>query len=170
MVERLSVNKMRIVFVGAIGSEIPLFVETLCERVQGISDTLVIQKLSLLDPLNNLQGRYSFDPILTGAIVNCLIPDYYWERQLIEKVNVNADVIVVDDVRFQSQAQYLRECGFILVCVNTPWNVRFKNIRTDQVSWFSNEDDIDLEKIPKEYFDYTVCCMSEMNELIDKLL
>ena len=84
--------------------------------------------------------------------------------------------IIVDDVRYENEANVLKENGFTLIYLNTPWHVRFKRIRErtddlkEHIEWFAHSSEIASEKIDKACFDYIITEESEVLEVLNTLV
>lgn len=94
------------------------------------------------------------------------VDEEYWIKQIHDKINTMCDLIVVDDVRYKCEIQYLKEIGFKIVFVDTDWMIRLErivqqqkasesgNIPVQQVKWFYDEAEIDMEKLPASFYDH----------------
>lgn len=107
----------------------------------------------------------------------------YWIRKIHNKINPMCDLIVIDDVRFKCEIQYLREIGFKIVFLNTDWMIRLERIveqhkrageekiTLNQVKWFYNESELDMEKLPAAFYDYKleIKASDDEAERVDKV-
>jgi cytidylate kinase len=83
--------------------------------------------------------------------------------------------VIVDDVRFENEVKMLKEEGFTIIYLNTPWHVRFKRIRErstylEHVQYFNDPSEIACENIDKKYFDYVWSTPSEVDEGLKNLI
>ena len=88
------------------------------------------------------------------------IDEDVWVKKLLDKIQECSYYdIVVDDVRFLNEAKALREAGFKLIYLKTPWHVRFKRIKLrcgdnyEDLKHFNDESEIACEDIPESMFD-----------------
>lgn len=98
-----------------------------------------------------------------------LIPQF--EAQL-DKLN-DYDLILIEDARYKSEVQLLKEKGFTLVYLKTPWYTRLKRLQEkgtmDDIRWFTDSCELDLETVPDDLFDYCVR-HGEEDGVIEKIL
>ena len=90
----------------------------------------------------------------------------FWIKKIHDKINPMCDLIIVDDIRFKCEIQYLREIGFKIIFLDTDWMIRLERIvekqcrsgndkiPIQQVKWFYNESELDMEKLPASFYDY----------------
>jgi len=94
--------------------------------------------------------------------------------------NTDSDLIVVDDLMYKNEAQYLRENGYIIVYLKTPWYVRLARlIQHDEnkthvpkttVKWMTHSSELALDEIPQKFWDHCVVDECEVKGLVDQLV
>ena len=113
--------------------------------------------------------------IMVGTIGR-QIDNRVWIDKMMERIQKHDHLdtnIIVDDVRFENEAKALKDAGFILVYLDTPWHVRFQRIRertddlNEHIQWFAHPSEVALEKVDKSYFDF-ICKKEEDVDLVIK--
>lgn len=169
---------IKVAFCGSMGSGKTYAANELLQKIDA-------KMLSIAKPIKEIvsdmghTGRASH--IMVGT-VGRQIDRRIWIDKLMERIEKyresGAENIIVDDVRFKNEAETLKEAGFYLVYLNTPWHVRFQRIRerTDDlnadIQWFAHPSEIALETVDMSYFDF-VCTNEDdvhgvINDLIEK--
>lgn len=90
----------------------------------------------------------------------------YWIRKIHDKINPMCDLIIVDDIRYKCEMQYLREIGFKIVFLDTDWMIRLErlvqmhktegqhSIKLQSIKWFYSESELQMEKLPASFYDF----------------
>ncbi|MFW9992612.1 MAG: AAA family ATPase [Candidatus Odinarchaeota archaeon] len=103
-----------------------------------------------------------------------------WVKNTVKEIDAtlekdSASCIVVDDVRFQNEVDFLRRRGFVIVRIKTSDEVRRERIeRRDNISinpktWKRWQEDPTEEEVEKIQADYEVSNDGHMNELLAKV-
>ena len=122
----------------------------------------------------DLKGRTSH--IMVG-MVGRQCDSEVWINKCIESIEAyeaaGKDNIIVDDVRFENEARALKEIGFTIIYLDTPWYIRFQRTREREedlnvhAKWFAHESEIAPALIDKGVFDY-ICQTTEKTEEVIK--
>lgn len=90
--------------------------------------------------------------------------------------------IIVDDVRYENELIALRNLGFKIIYMDTPWNVRLLRIHkrymndkgpgsvdfTDFVRWFTHDSEIQLDDLPETIFDKVIKTSKELGKYFNE--
>lgn len=60
--------------------------------------------------------------------------------------NMDADVLLVDDVLFDWECDVLQQYGFTIVYVTSPWHSRFSRVTSKDLIWMCSQEEISLMK------------------------
>lgn len=161
-------NVFRVAFCGSMGSG-----KTYAARqTQTLKDAKIY---SIAQPIKEITlnmkmgGRGS--NIMVGTVGRS-IQENVWVDQLLAKLDGDA---IVDDVRFENEARILRENGFIIVYLDTPWHVRFGRImeRCDNlaahIQYFNDPSEVAPEQIDHKYFDFICKTEDEVDKIIKQI-
>lgn len=104
------------------------------------------------------------------------IDENVWVNKLKDKLYEHSDCdIIVDDVRFINEAKMLKDEGFKLIYLKTPWHVRFKRVKLrcgddlDDLQHFNDPSEIACESIPETMFDYVWETPSQIDDGVQTL-
>lgn len=163
--------RLRVAFIGQTKSGKSYAAQTLKQVYQARYTTAVAQCIAYKTSDEFIQHpklfrSYSSDSHYIGYIQN--------------RENEDSDLIVVDDLMYKTEAQYLREKGYTIVYLKTPWYVRLARlIQHDEnqshvpkttVKWMTHSSELALEEIPQEMWDHCIVDESEVKGLIDQLV
>ena len=167
---------LRIAFCGAMGSG-KTFASNLIKSQQDV------KVLSVAKPIKEIvmdMGHKGRSAHIMVGMVGRQIDNNVWVDKLMERITAYETAgkknIVVDDVRFQNEAKTLKEAGFTIVYLNTPWYVRYRRIRertddlTQHVKWFAHPSETAPEKIDRKHFDFICSTEEEVEKVINNLL
>lgn len=165
-------KSVKVAFCGSMGSGKTYAANELKNKVEA-------KVLSIAKPIKEIvsdmgqTGRASH--IMVGTVGRQINHDI-WIEQLMERIEkyktCGVENIIVDDVRFENEAKALKEAGFVLVYLNTPWHVRFQRIRertddlTEHIQWFAHPSEVALEHVDKAYFDFICNKDDDIHEVI----
>ena len=91
--------------------------------------------------------------------------------------------IIVDDVRYENELIALRELGFKIIYMDTPWNVRLLRIQkryaknntnqpvinfNDFVRWFTHDSEIQFDDLPESIFDKVIKTSKELGKYFNE--
>lgn len=172
------VVSMKVAFCGSMGSGKTYASNELRNGVDG--DCKV---LSIAHPIKDIvqdMGQVGRACHIMVGMIGREIKESTWIDRLLERVekyeSSGVRNIIVDDVRFSNEAIALKEAGFMLIYLNTPWHVRFQRIRarTDDlnahIAWFAHPSEIAPEEIDRSLFDYIISDQEEVESVIKSLL
>lgn len=173
-----NVASLKVAFCGAMGSGKTYASNELRNRVDG--DCKV---LSIATPIKDIvqdMGQGGRACHIMVGMIGREIQESTWIDRLVERVKkyeaAGVHNIIVDDVRFGNEAVALKEAGFILIYLNTPWHLRFQRIRarTDDlnahIAWFAHPSEIAPEEIDRSLFDYIISDQEEVESVVKSLL
>ena len=141
--------------------------------------------LSLATAVKNMvRGNPMFDNRqgyqLVGSVGRQIDPEA-WVKILSNEI-AEMDIrhsIIVDDVRFENELIALRNLGFTIIYMDTPWHLRLQRVRDrlaaknrnpsfiEFVGWFTHESETQLGRLPKNIFDKVFVEPEEMIKYID---
>lgn len=173
--EEIIQSPIRIGFCGSMGSG-KTYASN--ELRNSVSDAKV---LSISTPIKQIvlnmgkEGRASH--IMVGMCGRHIDEDV-WVKKVMKSIDETPILcpIIVDDIRFENEAVALKNAGFTLVYLNTPWAVRFKRILTrssdlnEHVQWFGHESEVAPENIDKKHFDYICTNEEDVKSVIDTIV
>lgn len=173
VVRNIKEKSYRIAFCGSMGSG-----KTYASNLV-VSQLAHCKKMSFATPIKDIVAQFNKSDrashIMVGMVGRSLDPDV-WVKDLKKRLSRMSGNIVVDDIRYENEAKMLKEEGFTIVYLNTPWHVRFKRIRErsdnylDHIQHFNDPSEVACESIDKSYFDYVWSLPSDVDDGIDKLL
>ena len=164
-------NKMRVAFIGQTKSG-KTFAAKLFEknykRKYGVKHTIV-QYISYK----------SSDEYIEPKLFRSYSSDTYINE--IENIELtSSDLIIVDDLLYKDEAQYLRDKGYVIIYLKTPWHVRLKRLIEDEkssihvskqtVRWLTHSSELALEKIPDIMWDYCICDEKQLEGVVNNLI
>lgn len=139
--------------------------------------------LSIAKPIKEIvtdMGHTGRSAHIMVGMVGRQIDNNVWVGKLIDRITAHEQAgrtnLVVDDVRFQNEAKALKEAGFTIIYLNTPWHVRFQRIRerTDDLSqhieWFAHPSETAPERIDRTYFDFICSTEKDVEKVVNNLL
>jgi dephospho-CoA kinase len=158
----------RVAFCGSMGSG-----KTYASRqTQSLKDVKIY---SIAQPIKEITLKMKSggrgNNIMVGTVGRS-IQENVWVDQLLGKLDGDA---IVDDVRFENEARILRENGFIIVYLDTPWHVRFGRIleRCDNLSthiqYFNDPSEVAPGQIDPRYFDFICKTEEEVDKIIKQI-
>jgi len=169
---------IKIAFCGSMGSGKTYASNELRNLVEGDCKVLSIAK-PIKEIVQDMGQEGRACHIMVGTIGR-QIQESTWIDNLLERVKQyetsGVHNIIVDDVRFSNEATALKEQGFTLVYLNTPWHIRFKRIhaRTDDlnahIEWFAHPSEVAPEQIDRNLFDYIISDQEEVSKVLKSLI
>lgn len=173
VVRNIQEKSHRIAFCGSMGSG-----KTYASN-HIVSQLAHCKKVSVAKPIKDIVARFNKSDrashIMVGMVGRSLDEDV-WVKDLNKRLERLSGNIVVDDIRYENEAKMLKEQGFTIVYLNTPWHVRFKRIRErsddylEHVQHFNDPSEVACESIDKSYFDYVWSTPSDVDNGIAKIL
>ncbi len=167
---------IKVAFCGAMGSG-KTFASNLIKTQCDVSVVSIAKPIKEIVMDMGHKGRSAH--IMVGT-VGRQIDNNVWVDKLMERITAyetaGKNNLVVDDVRFQNEAKALKEAGFTIVYLNTPWHVRYQRIRertddlTQHVKWFAHPSETAPEKIDRKYFDFICSTEEEVTKVVNNLL
>lgn len=97
--------------------------------------------------------------------IYCEANEQYWVKKIHEQINPLCDLIVIDDVRYKCEVQYLKSLGFKIIFLDTDWMIRLERIVNqhdknpdlkNQIRWFYTDSEIEMETLPDTFYDYRI--------------
>lgn len=170
---REPVNKVRVAFFGPKCSGKSYLVEQLTARILDLQLDITIQRISLK---TLLQVELGFDGISSHETAHLLRRDYIMNK-LMDKLNMDRDVIIVEDVRYNEEVHFLKEHGFQIARVDAPWHVRLQRLQKKQhnivelltdIKWLTHESELEMDLI--DDVDFCSKNDSEAAQIIEKII
>jgi len=163
---------IRVAFCGSMGSGKTYASNLLREKIDA-------RVLSIAKPIKEIVSDMGKSDRASHIMVGSLgreLDKNVWVKRLLSRIDAyetsGVNELVVDDVRYENEALALKDRGFILVYLKTPWHVRFQRIRertddlTAHIQWFAHESEISPETMDRTLFDY-IC---ESEEHVDNVI
>lgn len=112
----------------------------------------------------------SEDKALMNRVTDLLrgIDESVWLRAALRELPVEStDRVVFDSMRFESDRRYLREQGFVSICIYAPLDLRVQRLRNrEQIFDPSQDDDHPAEvELAGKDFDFTIDNISDIAAL-----
>ena len=117
---------------------------------------------------------------LVGKVGRLIDPEC-WVKLLTKEINQMGEEenIIVDDIRYENELIALRQLGFVIVYMKTPWHARLKRIQKrhwddppafhDFVQWSTHDSELQLETLPETIFDKVIVNEKELKEYIESI-
>lgn len=173
-----SMENKRIAFAGSMGSGKSYAAKQL-KKKYGENTTI----LSLATAIKNLaSGSEWFDCRegyqMIGTVGRSIDPEA-WVKTISKQITnlPNNTNIIVDDVRFENEVIALRNLGFKIVYMDTPWDTRLKRIQErykteppafgEFVEWFTHESEVQLMDLPPTIFDLVVTDEKGLKKVVE---
>tara|TARA_B110000008_G_scaffold279126_1_gene325043 strand:- start:2041 stop:2589 length:549 start_codon:yes stop_codon:yes gene_type:complete len=165
---------MKIAFCGSMGSGKTYAAIELSNRIEA-------KIMSISKPIKEIvsdMGKMGRGSHIMVGMVGRQIDNRVWIDKMMERIEKYKDTgtnIIVDDVRFENEAKALKDDGFTLVYLDTPWHVRFQRIheRTDDlnqhIQWFAHPSEVALETVDKSYFDFICKKEEDVDSVINSI-
>lgn len=167
---------LKVAFCGAMGSG-----KTFAANI--IKSQKEVNIVSIAKPIKEIvldMGHKGRSAHIMVGMVGRQIDNNVWVEKLMERIGAYEAAgkkdLVVDDVRFQNEAKALKEAGFTIIYLNTPWHVRYQRIRertddlNEHIEWFAHPSEVAPEKIDRKYFDFICSAEEEVEKVVNKLL
>ncbi len=167
---------LKIAFCGAMGSG-KTFAANLIKSQQDVN------VLSIAKPIKEIvtdMGHKGRSAHIMVGMVGRQVDDNVWVNNLMDRIDSHEKAgrtnLVVDDIRFQNEAKALKEAGFTIVYLNTPWHVRFQRIQertddlTQHIQWFAHSSETAPEKIDRKYFDFICSTEKDVETVVNNLI
>lgn len=166
---------MKVAFCGSMGSGKTYAANELSNQTEA-------KIMSIAKPIKEIvsdMGHRGRSSHIMVATVGRQINRRLWIDKLMDRIEkykqAGTENIIVDDVRFENEAKTLKDAGFTLVYLDTPWHVRFQRIRertddlNEHIQWFAHPSEVALETIDKSYFDFICKKEDEVDSVIKEV-
>ncbi len=167
------INKVRIAFVGSKCSGKTFAVDKLIERLGDLNLDISCQRISLR---RILKTEFGHDGISTHETAHILQRNYTITK-LCEEINEDRDVVIIEDIRYNEEIQFLKERGFKVACIETPWHIRLERLQQvhtnplkliSEIQWLTHPTELDMSRL--DGFDYVVNNELNIDNLIEKII
>ena len=117
---------------------------------------------------------------LVGKVGRLIDPEC-WVKLLTKEIQQMGEEenIIVDDIRYKNELIALRQLGFVIIYMKTPWHARLKRIQKrhwddppafhDFVQWATHDSELQLETLPEKIFDMVMTKEEEVQEYIKSI-
>jgi hypothetical protein len=166
-------NKLRVAFIGSICSGKTHALELLQRRLLEMNLDISCQRLSMTTILYNEFGHDGIASHDTSHTLRC----EYLISKLYDKINEDRDVVMVDGIRYNEEVLFLKQRGFKIVMLHTPWHVRLKRIQCkytnvvnfiQNVQWMTHSSEMDMNNI--DGCDHVVVGEDGVSAIVEKLI
>ncbi len=169
----------RFAFCGSMGSGKSYTSRTISDNPKWEGNCKV---LSLATPIKEIAANMNQTSRAAHIMVGMAgreIDGEVWVKKLRDKINSDSYIhrdIIVDDVRFLNEVQMLKEEGFTIIYLKTPWHIRFKRVKLrcgenfEDLQYFNNESEIACESIPLSLFDHVWETPAQIDEGVNNIL
>ena len=114
-----------------------------------------------VEQLENEKARWRKALQFTGSYCRELYGDDYWIRQVNVQLNqcTDTDVVIITDVRYRNEADYVRKLGGVVVRVNRP--------NVDTLDMHSSE--IELDNYEHFWYKFTAMDLANLRDEVNNI-
>ena len=170
--DTVPLNKVRLAIVGTMCSGKTFAIDRLIERLCDLQLDISCQRISLRTVLQN---EFGHDGILTHETAHILRRNHVIHK-LCEQIIEERDVVIVEDVRYNEEIEYLKERGFKIALIETPWHIRLERLQKNyknpveligKIQWISHNSELDMGRL--DGFDYVAESVL-VNKFVEKII
>jgi hypothetical protein len=168
-------TNVRICFMGGKCSGKSYALELLLQRLIELSPNLKYQCISLKNVLKKTVG---FDTLIARDVCHRINTNLLFKttQALLNETN---DVILIDDVCYDSDAEQFRKLGFKIFVLDPDWNIRFERLRKtypnpfefyNEVRWFTHKSELHESELQENCYDYVSKNENTVSLLVEDII
>ena len=148
--------------------------ELIVQKLRNITKNFTLRRIDVNDILYEL---YGFRCVAADATARRFTTDDVIDK-VMECISGSTDVILIDNVRYETDIQRLRKCGFQVFHLSTPWHLRFNRLRgtsntlefIEETRWFTHKTEIDLENYKSDLTEYSADSPNAVVLMVEKIV